>query len=196
MTDTYQVVRAAWSQIDGIAEFIADAYHDLPLLDWLIPDPHRRGPVLANYARIWVEHALFHGEVDILTDQTAAAVWIHRPRLIPPPASYHQRRGSACGENATRFEELDNLLEDAQPTEAHEHLAFLAVVPELRRTGRATDLLDWHHTRLDTTRTAAFVHAPTPAARKLYTRHGYTERDTLHLPDGNTTVGMWRPAQH
>ncbi len=196
MTTAYQPVRAAWAQIDNLAELIADAYSDLPLLNWLIPDPDRRGSLLAGYVRIWVEHALFHGEVDVLTDRSAVAAWIHRPRLIPPPASYSQRQAITCGDNSVRFEQPDNVLDGIQPTEAHERLTFLAVVPEKRGAGRATDLLDWHHTRLDSTGTPAFVHAAIPAARKLYTRHGYTERDSVLLPDGSTTTAMWRLPQH
>ncbi len=195
MSFPYRVARAAWAQIDSLAELIADAYGDLPLLYWLAPDPHRREAVLAGYARIWVEHALFHGEVEVLTDRSAVAVWIHRSRPLPPPASYTQRRAAVCGVNTVRFEELDHLLDARHPAERHQQLVFLAVVPEKRGAGRATDLLDWHHTGLDATGVAAFTHAPSEAARKLYARHGYTERGTLRLPDGSTTTSMWRPAQ-
>ncbi len=195
MTTTYRVASAVWAQIDGLAEMIADSCSDLSLLNWLVPDPCRRGGTLARYAWIWVEYALIHGEVNVLTDRSAVAVWIHRNRPLPTPASYDQRRTIACGVNAERFEAFDNLIEANHPTEAHQQLAFLAVVPEKRGVGRASDLLDWPRTQLDATATPAFTYALTSADRKLYARHGYTERNSLYLPDGSTATGMWRPAQ-
>lgn len=182
-------VRARWCDRGHVTSLVADHLHTSAIGAWLVPDDDRRHSLLTAVARIWVEHALLFGDVFLLGDRSAAAVWFHRYRPIPPPASYRQRLAAACGGHLDRFRLLDRVLEAHRPTDAHNHLAFLAVPPT---TSRASALLARSLVRMDRLALPAYVEAVTAAEVDLFTRHGYIARDPFALPDGTAARPMWR----
>jgi GNAT superfamily N-acetyltransferase len=182
------------------AELIAAAFHELDVSAWLVPDPTERFRVLAANFRIFVDHALTHGEIHLLGDDTtdrpiAAAVWFpQHTGPTPPPEDYDARLVAACGPATARFQILDQHFEDTHPDEfPHHYLAFLATHPGWQSRGLGTTLL--HHARhdLDSQGLPAFLHASCARTRDLYQRHGYqTLGDPFHLPDGPPMWPLWR----
>ncbi|WP_328851237.1 GNAT family N-acetyltransferase [Micromonospora globbae] len=194
--DTTARIRAArWADKNPVAALIADALHPTPLAAWLIPDPPRRRQVLTDVVAIWVEHAMFFGDIHLTDDLTAVTVGFHRYRPIPPPAQYRIRLTDAAAGHTGRFDLLDSLLTLKQPTEPHYHLAFLAVRPDNQNTGLATAMLTHHRSRLDRIDLPAWTVTP-PAGQSLLGRHGYTPRPAITLPDGPTLLPMRRNAHH
>ncbi|RJQ73807.1 N-acetyltransferase [Pseudonocardiaceae bacterium YIM PH 21723] len=182
----------------GIAGLIATAFHDLPATAWLIADPVERARVLPANFRIYVDHALAHGEIHLLEDgpdtPVAAAVWFAEPSG-PPPADYDVLLKTACGEHTERFRILDELFENNHPQDVpHQFLAFLATRPDQQGRGLGGILLDHRHERLDAEGIPAFLHASSPGSRRLYERHGYELRGPVfHLPGGPPFWPLWRP---
>ncbi|MCW3841660.1 N-acetyltransferase [Micromonospora yasonensis] len=174
---------ARWADKDRVAALIADALHPSPLAAWLAPDSAKRRQVLADVVGIWVEHAMFYGDIHLTDDLTAAAVGFHRYRPIPPPANYRTRLTGAAGGHADRFDLLDALLAEAQPTEPHYHLAFLAVRPDAQQTGRGAALLAHHRSRLDCIGLPSWT-TVFAGVEHLLARHGYTPRPAIALPGG------------
>lgn len=190
--DTDMRIRAArWADKEPVAALIATALHPTPLAAWLVPDPAVRRRVLTDVLAIWVEHAMFYGDSHVTDDLNAATVGFHRYRPIPPPAHYRSRLTDAAGPHAHRFDQLDTLLAEPRPTEPHYHLAFLAVHPDARGAGRATAMLTHHRSRLDRIDLPSWTDTTTDA-HTLYTRHGYTPRPPIRLPDGPTLCPMRR----
>ncbi|MBM0236969.1 hypothetical protein JNW88_07090 [Micromonospora sp. ATA32] len=186
-------VRARWCDIGDVASLVADSLHTSATGVWLVPDEDHRRDVLTAVSRIWVEHALLFGEVFLLGDRSAAAVWFHRYRPIPPPASYRQRLAAVCGDHVDRFRCMDRVLKTHRPTDAHNQLAFLAVSPVAWSVARASTLLARSLVWMDRLVLPAYVEAMTSAEAALYTRHGYIAREPFALPDGTTTVHpLWR----
>ncbi|MFG3706134.1 hypothetical protein ACGF7U_15585 [Micromonospora sp. NPDC047670] len=185
-------VRARWCDSGHVTSLVADHLHSSAIGAWLVPDEDRRRCVLAAVARIWVEHALLFGDVFLLADRSAVAVWFHRYRPLPPPASYRERLAAACGGHLDRFRLLDRVLDAHRPTDAHNHLAFLAVPPATSRVARASALLARSLVRMDRLALPAYAEAVTAAEADLYTRHGYTVRDPFPLPDGTPVHPLWR----
>ncbi|MEU5726779.1 N-acetyltransferase [Micromonospora sp. NPDC047738] len=185
-------IRAArWTDKDLVAALIADALHSSPLAMWLVPDPDQRRQVLTDVVGIWVEHAMFFGDIHLTDDLTAATVGFHRYRPIPPPANYRIRLTDAAGGHADRFDLLDSLLSVKQPTEPHHHLAFLAVSPTHQRAGRGAALLAHHRSRLNRIDLPAWTTIPL-GGEHLLARYGYTPRPAITLPDGPTLLPMRR----
>jgi GNAT superfamily N-acetyltransferase len=181
------------------AELIADAFFTLDATAWLVPDPHERALVLPADFEIYVDHALTHGEIQLIEDDAghlaAAAVWF--PQLTgptPEPDNYDDQLTAACGTYADRFRTLDQLFEDNHPhTYPHHHLAYLATRPDQQRHGLGSALLRLHHSRLDHSVIPAFLQASSEQARKLYERHGYKcLGDPFYLSDGAAFWPMWR----
>ncbi|MGC5322741.1 N-acetyltransferase [Micromonospora arida] len=190
--DTVPRIRAArWADKDHVAALIADALQLSPLATWLIPDPGPRRRILTDVLDIWIEQAMFYGDIYLTDDATAATVGFHRYRPIPPPANYPTRLDDAAGAHADRFDLLDRLLAKQRPTEPHYHLAFLAAQPIARGSGHATALLNHHCSRLDHVNLLSWT-STTADAQSMHIRHGYTPQPTINLPEGPAICPMRR----
>jgi GNAT superfamily N-acetyltransferase len=187
------IVRADARDAAQVADRIAEAFFDLAAAAWLVPDTSQRRGILRDDFRILVDHAVDHGEIHLLEDRSAVAVWFHRDRPVPEPDRYEQRLVAACGPYTERFATLDKLFDLHHPTAPHHHLALLAVKPEVQGTGRGTALLRHHHDSLDAAELPAYLEASSTQSRDLYARHGYQARETFALPDGTLFWPMWRP---
>lgn len=190
-----QIRGARWAEKDLVAAMIAEALQPAPIAGWLVPDEGQRGRVLADVAAIWVEHAMFYGDVYICTDLTAGMVCFHRYRPIPPPANYTDRLATAAGPHAERFRVLDDVLASRQPTTAHYHLAYLAVRPAYQRNGRGRALMTHLCSRLDLIELPSWT-VTLPVGERLLTRAGFQADHAIARPaDGVAVQPMMRPGQ-
>ncbi|MEV6377681.1 N-acetyltransferase [Micromonospora musae] len=180
-----------WVDKEPVATLIADTFYSTPLGTWLVPDTQQRRQVLTEVAAIWVEHAMFYGDIHLSDDLTAATVGFHRYRPIPLPANYGLRLADAAGAHAGRFHLLDSVLSAKQPTEPHYQLALLAVHPDTRQAERETAMLNHHRRRLDRINLPAWTVATTDSQDR-YARHGYTPRPAVALPEGPIMCPMRR----
>lgn len=187
------ITQATPADTEKVARLVAAAFQPLDAALWLVPDPDQRHAAMAGQFTILVAHALTFGHVDLLTDGTAAAVWLHLTRPIPPPADYDRRLAQACGPYTDRFRALDELFEANHPSEPHHYLAMLAVAPEHQRTGRGTALLRHHHADLDQHGLPAYLEAAGTRSASLYHREGYQRHSQpFALPNNARFYPMWR----
>ncbi|WP_230415575.1 hypothetical protein [Micromonospora tarapacensis] len=190
---TLPVDRARWRDIDWIVDLVTATAVPTTLAAWLVPDERRRAATIAAVARIWIEHALLFGDAFLLKDGTAATVWFHRYRPIPPPPRYDDRLDDACGAEAARFRRLDHLLAARRPEEPHNHLAFLAAPPDAARTAQAAAVLAGSHRWMDNLGLPAYTEVHDSADLGLYRRLGYRGRRRVSRPDGAAVDLLWRP---
>ncbi|MEU1968521.1 hypothetical protein ABZ541_17915 [Micromonospora sediminicola] len=188
MTGAMPVIRARWCDVGRIADLVAEALSPTALAAWLVPDAPRRSTVLAAVARIWIEHALLFGDAFLLPDGTAATVWFHRYRPIPPPRRYVDRLGAAAGPDLDRFRRLDDELAARRPVEPHNHLALLAA-PD----GGAVEALAGAQRRMDTLSLPTYAQVDDEPYGSLLRRLGYLDRGIFPAPDGTELRSMWRP---
>ena len=187
------VTSATTADVDEVAHLVAGAFFPLRASRWLVPDAEPRQAALAGQFAILIGHALAFGQVDLLADGSAAAVWFHRHQPIPDPPDYDRRLLEACGEYADRFRTLDDLFAEHHPTEAHHHLAMLAVAPGYQSTGRGTLLLRRHHEILDERDLPAYLEAAGIRSANLYHREGYRlYTEPFSLPNEASFHPMWR----
>lgn len=183
----HRIRAARWTERDVVAAVIADAVLPSPLAAWLVPDEAQRAHVLAAVAEMWVEHAMFYGEVHLVDDFSAASVCFRRYGPVPPPTDYANRLADLAGPFSDRFTALHDLLATAQPSEPHHHLACLVVRPPFQRTGRGQALMADLRSRLDHIDVPCWT-ATLPGGQRLLARNGYepdqaitlTERLILH----------------
>ena len=189
------VVRADTKEIDRVASLIAVAFEPLPASAWLVPEPAERRRLLKADFKIFVEHAVEFGHID-LVDDYAAAVWFHHDSAeeLPPPPDYDERLIFAVGKHLKRFRALDDAFDTNHPHGiVHHHLAFLAVHPDRQNEGLGTELMARHHRTLDEYGTPAYLEASSERARDLYLRNGYRPHgEPFYLPGGPPFWPMWR----
>jgi predicted N-acetyltransferase YhbS len=177
----------------AVAELIATAFAQLKVVAYLVPERRERHKVMTANFQIFVEHAVEHGEVHLVEDGSAVAVWFPHTGPLPAPRDYDRRLAETTGAWTDRFRVLDALFEEHHPAEPHHYLAFLAVHPDHQDQGLGSALLRHHHGRLGGA--AAYLEASSTGSRDLYARHGYQAREPFALPDGTLFWPMWRPGQ-
>lgn len=187
------IVRTATADDAGlVADLIATAFGGLRAASYLVPARRERHRIMAGNFRIFVDHALDHGEIHLIDDGPAVAVWFPHTAPLPGPPDYDRRLAEVTGEWVERFRTLDELFDKNHPESPHHYLAFLAVHPDRQNQGLGTALLRHQHARLGGL--PAYLEASDPRNRDLYTRHGYQAREPFALPDGALFWPMWRPA--
>ncbi|WP_346535609.1 GNAT family N-acetyltransferase [Micromonospora sp. DPT] len=183
---------ARWADKHAVAALTADALHTQPLGAWLVPDEHHRRRILTDVLEIWVEHALFFGEVHVTDNLTAATVTFHRYRPIPPtsrlPATPPRRRRA----QHEPLRPAEAYLHSGRPCTPHCHLATLPVSPAHQRQGLGDALLAYHRQRLDRIGLPAMAEVP-PASRRLFSRNGYVPQTEVILPGGIRLQPMTSP---
>jgi GNAT superfamily N-acetyltransferase len=189
--------RATPSDTTAVADLIGDAFQQLGVSVWLVPDPVQRARILPRNFEIFVDYAVTYGTVEIAGDFQGASVWLPLDgEPLPPPEDYDARIAAVCGEWTDRFLHLDQLFEDHHPHGPHHHLAFMAVRPDQQRHGVGTALLEHYHQRLDADGTAAFLEASSTGSRDLYQRHGFAALgEPYAVPNGALFYPMWREAR-
>ena len=195
MSDALTIRPARDSEAGRLAELIATAFHPIPPNVWLIPEEEPRRKRFVPFFRIWADHALAEGRVDVLADENdemvAAALWWTHPMSEPP--DYPQRVAEAVGEYLPNFEVFDEGMQKMHPDEPHEYLGFLATWPEHQSKGYGSRLLRHRHAELDAAGRCAYLAAASEEARRLYLRHGYTDHgEPMRLPNGPKMWPMWR----
>ncbi|HEX6472172.1 MAG TPA: GNAT family N-acetyltransferase, partial [Streptosporangiaceae bacterium] len=193
MTTSAMIRRATPADAGRVAELVAAAFAPLDAVGWLVPDRAARPRIMTDNFRIFIDHAIEHGHIDLVDETPAAAVWFPRTGPLPEPADYDRRLAAACDPWTDRFRVLDELFEANHPGEPHDHLAFLAVQPGWQGRGLGSALLRRRHAELDAAGTAAYLEASSTRSRDLYLRHGYEAREPFRLPDGTPFWPMWRP---
>ncbi len=181
---------------EALSQVIADAFHDLAVSRWPIPDPAARRHLYPGYfRRIHLDHALAAGIVHTTPAQDAAALWLPAGQEPPgPPDGYDNHLAAVTGPWAGRFRLFDQELDRRHPAgTAHHHLAILAVRPDRQGQGLGSALLAAHHAALDRDAMPAYLEAADLRTRRLYLAHGYTDcpRGPIFLPSA-VMYPMWR----
>ena len=192
-----RIRRAEPSEAGALAQVVADAFFNLVVCQWLVPDPAERRRVMQPDFEIIVDHGIRHGTVHTTDELDAVAVWFSEaPEGIGEIRDYEARLVAAVAPHTSRFVVLDDVMHHAHPTGTpHEYLSLLAVSPPAQQAGLGTALLRARHDHLDAEGIPAYLEASSQRSRKLYLRNGYVEVGTpLVVPDCPEEImyPLWR----
>jgi GNAT superfamily N-acetyltransferase len=202
MSATIDIRRAGAGDAERLAGVIAEAFHDLPVSPWLVPDSDERARVYPAYFRVQIETSIAQGVVYEASagqgsgDGDGVAVWLPMTgEHHEPPADYDERLVAACGTAVDQFRALEARMAQQHPGPPHHYLALLAVHPKHQGTGLGSALLNHHHALLDAQGVPAYLEASSPRSREFYRRHGYRPHGgPLVMEDGappETGPAMW-----
>ncbi|WP_229070840.1 GNAT family N-acetyltransferase [Actinoplanes sp. DH11] len=184
--------------VDTVADIVAEAFLQLAVIAYLVPDPARRRTVSRDWYRLFIEHAIDGaGQVVMTEDATAAAIWFDRTGDVTEPHDYAKRLAELAGDDLPRFQHLDHQMDTHHPGHRHWHLLFLAVRPENWRHGLGSALMEHTHRQLDADGIAAYLEATNEENRLLYQSHSYSTMSPATIPvtPGTVLHRMWRPAR-
>lgn len=200
MTTPAAARRATSADIDGMAESLALAFQDDPLIRWLFgADPPR--PMRYSrpfFAREGARH-LRHHEVYTLDGTPGAAYW-------DPPGHWKTKpldilRSSPSMLSGIRGRTLNALrglgrMEAAHAKHPdHYYLAVLGTRPDRQGSGLGSALLAPVLEHCDREGVGAYLESSKEANIPFYRRHGFEVVEELEFPSGPTIWPMWRDPQ-
>lgn len=192
--DRYSVRKAEPENVAGLAETLARAFYDDPLVSWALRHRSRRLEIARRgfdlfLSRIWLRH----GETYTVENSAGVCVW-------EPPGTWKRGIGEQLlllpamlriyGRLLPRVLGTFNAVEKGHPMEPHYYLAFVGVEPASQGQGMGSILMHPVLQRCDTEGIPAYLEASAPRNRDLYERHGFEV--TEEIRPGRSGPPIWR----
>lgn len=190
-----EIRQAGESDREALVRLLDEAFMDDPVSSWVFPDREHRRRVHGTFLGVFLDVALREGRVDVIEDESAAALWLQVP--AGPPEEEDDtpvRMRETADPDNERAELIGRLTGEVHPHDrAHAYLLLIAVSPERQGEGLGTALIEPVLERCDRDGVPAYLEASSARSSKLYERLGFafTGR-TVDLPDGPHMWPMWR----
>lgn len=191
---------AQQADIGELAQTMAQAFNDDPIMAWILPDPKARPAKLNRlFATMTRHHHLAGGGVQVATDGEvigAAALW-------DPPHRWRESRWTLLaqvpaflrvfGFRSGRGRALQEAMHRVHPDEPHWYLSAIGSDPALRGRGFGQALMRSSLARCDGEYCPAYLESTKAENLPYYRRFGFAVTGEIVLPDGGPTLWpMWR----
>lgn len=190
-----QVRKAQAVELPVIGQALAAAFHDDPVIGWVVPDPGVRRALLPGFFELMASVSQEHDEVYTTDDLDGAALWMPPEALVTDEAEAEAfaaavaRVTAGCGDRMLR---LLAILDERHPHEPHYYLPVVGARPGRQGRGIGTALLRPALRRCDAVGAPAYLEATAPGNVHLYERLGFEVTGRIVLPHGPTVTPMWR----
>ena len=184
----------------AIAEVLADAFHDDPVMSWLVPDARRRPAALLAFFGFETEHVALHHDVSLVAGRGVAP---EGAALVLPPGHWRAPFGRQVRHSAAflgmfrgRLPHalgLQMRMERMHPRDPHYYLPAIGVAREAQGSGIGSELLAELGRRCDRERVPAYLEASSPDNARLYRRHGFETLELLSFAGSPPLELMLRP---
>ena len=198
MTTGSSVRKATLADAPRLAQVLASAFQDDPVIAWIFPDQRRRRRVLPAFMEFRLRKLAFpHDEVWMTADGAAAAVWLpppgrwklSRPQrlwLLPALVRFLGRRTASVLGGLER-------MEARHPHDpSHWYLFILGTEPEAQGQGLGSALLAQVLARVDADGMPAYLESSNERNLAWYGRHGFAITSEVAIPGGPRIWPMWR----
>jgi GNAT superfamily N-acetyltransferase len=195
-TFDYRVRTASRDDIPAIGYVLAAAFHDDPVISWILPDETRRRVRLRGIMELFAARFQRHGENRINEAGTGAAVWAPPGVSFTPQEDLRFEAGlvTASAGDLSRLGAVVELVDEHRPEVPHHYLGLLGVIPDRQGAGIGSALLRSVLDIADRQGVPAHLEATSARNRDLYERHGFEVRAELRTSDCPPLWAMWRPA--
>jgi GNAT superfamily N-acetyltransferase len=192
-------------KVADAADTLARAMVDESFSRWLLPDPDEFLSVHGELYAALIRLALDEGHVDTSGEPVVGvAVWLVRPPLSrtgSPPASARAKRQlpavfpAHATDRVERYSAVIRQLRERARPDRHAYLDTMAVLPEHRRRGIASGLLDAGHAWADAAGLPCALDTETARNVAFYGHRGYRVVAELPVPGLGMTISAMRRAQ-
>lgn len=188
------------ADVRELAATVARAFHDDPVMMWMLPDDSARARGLPRmFATMTRFHFLAGGGVEVARRDGvigAAALW-------DPPGRWKQSRLEemlmlpsfvlAFGSRMGVGQQVSETMKKTHPEEPHWYLNVIGSDPSVRGAGFGQALMRSRLDRVDDEHAPAYLESSKPENAPYYERFGFEVTGEIVLPDGGPTIWpMWR----
>jgi GNAT superfamily N-acetyltransferase len=196
-----EVRKATSSDTSRLAEALARAFYDDPVVMWMLPDETRRSRTGAPGFATWLEK-IYLPKSEVYTDAacTSAALW-------SPPGKWRLPAGLQL-RLVPRFLRLFGVrrtplilrgltvLDKAHPDDRpHYYLGILGTDPDHQGKGLGSAVMQPVLERCDSEGIGAYLESSKERNVPYYRRHGFEVTYEVRLPEGPPLWLMWRDPQ-
>jgi GNAT superfamily N-acetyltransferase len=192
-----EVVVATAADRAGVAEALADAFFDDPVMSWILPDEDSRSPRLARLFGVQLRgHYLPLGTTWTTPDHAGASLWAPPGHAVTAPTTLLRHLPDllrALGRHTVRAVRTLDHVERLHPKEPHWYLGVLGTRTRSQGKGVGSALLTPVLERCDVEAIPAYLESSKHSNIAFYRRHGFEVTGEIPLPFGGPTVWpMWR----
>jgi ribosomal protein S18 acetylase RimI-like enzyme len=192
------VRKATLADVPRLAQALASAFQDDPVIAWIFADEHRRRAVLPAFMEFRLRKLAFpQDEVWMTAGGAAAAVWLPPPgrwqpsgaqrlRLLPPLVRFFGLRTASVLGGLERMEKRH------PHDRSHWYLFILGTEPAAQGRGLGSALLAQVLARVDADGMPAYLESSNERNLALYGRHGFAITGEVAIPGGPRIWPMWR----
>jgi ribosomal protein S18 acetylase RimI-like enzyme len=192
------VRKATLADAPRLAQALASAFQDDPVIAWIFPDQQRRRAVLPAFMEFRLRKLAFpYDEVWMTAGGAAAAGWLPPPgrwqlsrrqrlRLLPSLVRFLGRRTASVLGGLERMEERH------PDDRSHWYLFILGTEQAAQGRGLGSALLSHMLARVDAEQMPAYLESSSERNLALYGRHGFEVTGEVAIPGGPRIWPMWR----
>ncbi|MEA2439514.1 MAG: hypothetical protein QOH76_938 [Thermoleophilaceae bacterium] len=188
--------KASERDIPAMAEMLARAFHDDPIVEWVFQDTASRSKYARRFFAGRARVLMPQTEIHIADDTAAVAMWARPDEWRDPPLKALRELAvlvPGVGTRAARVLRGLIQVESRHPKKPpHWYLAVLGTDPERQGEGLASNLLQAVLEECDRDEVAAYLETGKERNVGFYARHGFKVTEELQLPKGPPMWLMWR----
>lgn len=186
--------------VKALARVLGRAFHDDPVMAWMIPDDARRARALPRIFAAMTRHHFLAGDAVEIAARNgtvgAAALWDPPGRWKQTPREELRMLPAmllAVGRHMGRGQEMVDVMKRHHPEEPHWYLGVIGSDPDMRGTGLAHALLRSRLDRCDAEGAPAYLESTKESNLPYYLRFGFDVTAELTIPGGGPRIWpMWR----
>ena len=194
------VRHAQKSDIRDLSRTLGRAFHEDPIMMWMLPDAALRAKALPRmFATMTRHHFLAGGGVEIATTGSATGA----ATLWDPPGRWKQSRLDelrmmptfmwAFHSRVRAAQEVAEVIRPAHPEEPHWYLSVIGSDPTVRGAGFGQALMRSRLDRADAEHAPAYLESTKQETVPYYMRFGFEVTGEIKVPDGGPSMWpMWR----
>jgi ribosomal protein S18 acetylase RimI-like enzyme len=187
---------ATASDAEAAAATLARAFHDDPLICFLLNDEATRGAKMPRLFRLLFKLGLPHGCCDVTSACEAVALWRPPGAWDIPFHQYVANGAEFVGlfglGGGLRVMSMMDVVEKRHPHEPHYYLQAIGTDTARQGKGYGGVVIRRHLAIADAARTPCYLESSKASNIPIYESFGFKVTGEIKLPDGPTLWPMWR----
>jgi ribosomal protein S18 acetylase RimI-like enzyme len=190
---------ATWSDADAIADTLAKAFFDDPLICFLLKDEAARPAKMPRLFKLLFKLGLPHDACDVTSGYEAVALWRPPNAWHIPPLQY-VTNGAAFIDvfglgGGLQVMGIMDVIEKRHPHEPHYYLQAIGTDPGKQGKGFGGVVIRRHLAVADAAAAPCYLESSKDTNIPIYKSFGFEVTGEIKLPNGPTIWPMWRPAR-